>query len=289
LLYGINTGKMFSSNLSQYKELIPPNDRFWADPFIIYENRQYYVFVEEVIAKNNKGHISCLTIDENENISIPQIVIEKPYHMSYPFVFSYNNEYYMIPETAANKTIELYKCVGFPDKWDKVMNLVENIQAFDATLLYKDCKWWLFANVRENEETSSFDELFLFYSADLFSGNWTPHVKNPIVSDVRSARPAGKLFTYNGNLYRPSQNSSKIYGYGIKVNRIVTLTENEYKEECISDIEPLWSEKIIAVHTLNFVNEMTIVDGLKKRARYPAAIIRRFRRLWDRFVGHFEK
>ena len=280
LLYGINEGKTFSSALTRYKKLIPPNDRFWADPFIIYENRQYYVFVEEVLAKNNKGHISFLTIDENENVSVPQIIIEKPYHMSYPFIFAYNNEYYMIPETAANKTIELYKCVGFPDKWEKIMNLMENVQAFDATVLQKDGKWWLFTNIRDNDETSSFDELFLFYSEDLFSDNWMPHVRNPIVSDVRSARPAGRIFAYNGNLYRPSQNSSKIYGYGVKINHIVALTEEEYIEECVSDIEPLWSKKIIAVHTLNFVNELTIVDGLMKKARYPDAIIRNLRRLW---------
>lgn len=280
LLYAINKGKMLSPTLSRYKQLIPPPDRFWADPFIIYEDRKYYVFVEEVMAQNNKGHISYLTIDENEKVSLTKKIIEKPYHMSYPFIFSYNNEYYMIPETSANKTIELYKCVDFPDKWELKMTLMENVQAFDATVLRKNGKWWLFANIRENEQTSSFDELFLFYSEDLFSGNWTPHVKNPIVSDVRSARPAGNIFEYNGNLYRPSQNSSKIYGYGIKINHIVTLNEEEYKEECISDIEPLWSKKIIAVHTLNFVNEMTIVDGLMKRSRYPSAIIRKFRKLY---------
>ena len=280
LLYGINKGKNLSPTLSQYKKLIPPHDRFWADPFIVYEKRQYYIFVEEVLAQNNKGHISYLTIDENENVSMTKKIIEKPYHLSYPFVFSYNNEYYMIPETAGNNTIELYKCVDFPDKWEMVSIIMKNIQAFDTTILQKDGKWWLFANIRENEQTSSFDELFLFYSEDLFSGIWTPHVKNPIVSDVRSARPAGNIFAYNGNLYRPSQNSSKIYGYGIKVNHIVALNEEEYKEECISDIEPLWSKKILAVHTLNFVNEMTIVDGLMKRSRYPAAFIRQFRKLW---------
>jgi hypothetical protein len=286
LLYGINKAKTFSLSLSRYKKLLPPKDRFWADPFIIYENHQYYIFMEEVLAANNKGHISYLIVDENENVSISQKVIEKPYHMSYPFIFLHNNEYYMIPETSANKTIELYKCVGFPDKWELVMNLMENIQAFDTTILQKDGKWWLFANIRDSEKTSSFDELFLFYSDDLFSQNWIPHAKNPIVSDVRSARPAGKIFTYNGNLCRPSQNSSKLYGYGIKINHIVTLTEVEYKEVCVNDIEPLWDPQIKAVHTLNFVHEMTIIDGLMDRARYPDAIIRRFRRLWDRFVSH---
>jgi len=191
----------------------------------------------------------------------------------------------MIPETSENRTIELYKCIEFHDRWEMETTLMEHISASDATLFQRDGKWWLFASVRENEGTPSNDELFLFYSEDLFSGNWQPHVKNPVVSDVKSARPAGRIFTYNGNVYRPSQNSSKRYGYGIKINHIVTLSETDYKEECVDDIEPFWDEEIIAVHTLNFVNELTIIDGLRQRARRPSDILRYFRRRWGSNSG----
>ena len=289
LLFDVNQCSELSSlisRLSSYKKMIPPRDRFWADPFVVYENRKHYVFIEEVTAQSNRGHISCFVIDEDGTPSVPKKIIEEPYHMSYPFVFSHNDEYYMIPETGANKTIDLYKCIDFPEKWEKVTTLMKDVQAYDATLFQKQGKWWLFVNICENEGMSSLDELFLFFSEDLFSGNWIPHVKNPIVSDVRAARPAGKIFSYNGNLYRPSQNSSKIYGYGMKINHIITLTETEYKEECVNDIEPLWDKKIIAVHTLNFVNGVTIIDGLMKRTRYPSAIFRRFRRLWRQLRGH---
>jgi hypothetical protein len=278
LLYDLNECGMYSSTLSKYKKLIPPPDRFWADPFVIYENHKYYVFIEEVPAQSNRGHISCFTIDETGTPSAPKKIIDNPYHMSYPFVFSHNNAYYMIAETGENKTIDLYRCIDFPEKWEKLLTLMENIQAFDTTVFLKDGKWWLFVNIKENEGVSSSDELFLFYSEDIISGNWTAHAKNPIVSDVKSARPAGKIFAYNGNIYRPSQNSSKIYGYGMKLNHIVTLSETDYKEECVSEIEPLWDKSIIAVHTLNFVNGLTIIDGLTQRPRYPAAIYRRLRR-----------
>jgi hypothetical protein len=92
--------------------------------------------------------------------------------------------------------------------------LMINVYAVDPTILRKDGKWWLFVNIRENEGASSLDELFLFYSADLFCRDWTPHPKNPVVSDVKSSRPAGRIFSYNGNIYRPSQNNSKRYGMG---------------------------------------------------------------------------
>jgi hypothetical protein len=106
------------------------------------------------------------------------------------------------------------------------------------------------------------------YSADLVCRDWTPHPKNPIVSDVKSSRPAGRIFSYNGNIYRPSQNNSKRYGSGIKINHIITLTETEYQEDCVNDIEPRWDKQIMGTHTLNFVENLTIVDGLTRRAKY---------------------
>ena len=54
----------------------------------------------------------------------------------------------------------------------------------------------------------------------------------------------------------------------MKINHIVTLSETEYEEVCISDIEPLWDDEIIATHTLNFANELTIIDGLMKQVRF---------------------
>jgi len=268
LLYDANHMAECSSSLWRFKEIVPPKDRFWADPFIIYDNHKYYVFIEEFLYKKNKGHISYLTIDENGNTSVPKKIIEKPYHLSYPFVFSHNNEYYMIPETADNRTIELYKCVQFPEKWELATTLMKDIYAVDPTVFLKDGKWWLFVNVCENEGASPLDELFLFYSADLFCGNWTPHPKNPVVSDVKSARPAGRIFSFNGNVYRPSQNNSWRYGYGMKLNQIVALSETEYKEVCVNDIEPQWDKRMRGIHTLNCVEKLTMVDAIKRRPRY---------------------
>ena len=37
------------------------------------------------------------------------------------------------------------------------------------------------------------------FHADSPFGPFTPHRRNPVKSDVRSARPAGKLFTWNGD------------------------------------------------------------------------------------------
>jgi hypothetical protein len=268
LMYRLEVNGNFSSSLSTFKKIIPPRDRFWADPFVVFKNNRYYIFVEEYVYRTRKAHIAFLTMDRDGTCSMAEKVFEKPYHLSYPFIFSYADEYYMVPETGANRTIDLYKCVSFPDKWEFVKTLMSNISAFDATLWHNGGKWWLFANVCENAGTLPFDELYLYYTTDLLAGQWTPHALNPVVSDVKSARPAGRIFTHKRNVYRPSQNSSYRYGHGMKINQIVTLSESEYKEVCVVDIEPLWDKRIFACHTFNFVEGLTVVDGLQRRAKW---------------------
>ena len=255
----------FSSSLWRYQKIVPPKDRFWADPHIIYRNDKYYIFHEEYLYDSGKGRIAVITMDSNGNYADPEVVLEKPYHLSYPYVFEYENEYYMIPETQATRTIQLFKCTEFPAKWEFQLNLMENIEAVDSTLVRHEGKWWLFANVTEYEGASSWDELFLYSSDDLFSTDWTPHPANPIVSDCKSARPAGRLFQQNGTLYRPSQNCSHRYGYGFNLAEVKQLNETSYKEDVVTRVEPNWDKSIVGTHTFNRVNSLHVVDALYRR------------------------
>ena len=148
------------------------------------------------------------------------------------------------------------------------MHLLENISAYDTTLFHHNGKWWMFTTVLEYKGASSDDELFLFYSDDLLSTDWTPHPQNPIVSDVRRARPAGRIFSSGGVLYRPSQNCSVRYGYGLKINEIRVLTETEYQETELSSVEPLWDRNLIATHTFNRTGSLTVIDAERRRFKF---------------------
>ena len=174
----------------------------------------------------------------------------------------------MIPESKDNKTIDLYVSTNFPYKWEFKKRLIDNIAAVDTTILFYKEKYWLFANVVKNEGASSLDELFLYSSNTLISDNWVSHPCNPIVSDVRKSRPAGNFFLYKENLFRPSQNCSKNYGYGMKINRVLKLTETEYEEIVVNSIYPNWDEKLFATHTFSYCEKLTVIDGCFKRKRY---------------------
>jgi hypothetical protein len=245
--------------------LMPPGDRFWADPFPVGENDTYFIFVEEFPYKTRKGHISVIEMDNAGAVKPPVKVLEKDYHLSYPFLFKWRGTHFMIPETSSNRTVELYRGVGFPHRWELEKVLLTDIRAVDATLEEIDGRWWMFANVGV-EGASANDELCLFY-ADSPLGPWTPHRRNPVKSDVRSSRPAGRLFRLEGTLYRPSQDASVFYGYAIVINRIVRLTPSEFAEEEVSRILPRWRRTLERNHTLNSAGRLTVIDGYVRRRR----------------------
>lgn len=258
-----------STEFWRFNKIIPPKDRFWADPYILYIDNIYYIFIEEFLYRNKKGHISVLTMDDKGNYNNPVKILERPYHLSHPFIFKWDGIYYMIPESFSNKTIEVYKCTDFPYKWEFYKNMFEDITAADTILYNYHQTWWLFTTVAENDGASPWDELFVFYSDNPLGGDWKAHLQNPILSDARRARPAGKILEYNGNIYRFSQDCSKGYGYGIRVNQIVKLNETEYHEREISFIEPNWDKHIKSVHTFDHENRLTIIDGKVRRLQLP--------------------
>jgi len=267
LMYKYNENGGLSKTIYQFKKIIPPKNKFWADPFVLKEGNDYFVFFEEYLTSTKKGHISVFKIDEKGDYSEPKVVLDKDYHLSYPFIFKEENTLFMIPETRENNSIELYKCVEFPNKWELEKVLMSDVQAVDSTILKKDGKFWMFTSIRENEGSSTADELFLFSSKELKSDQWKSHPQNPIISDIRCSRSAGKVFSFNNELYRPSQNGAKFYGHAMNISKIVTLDDDVYKEEIVSSIFPNWEKDVKATHTLNFDENLTVIDAMVKSRR----------------------
>jgi len=262
LLYSFK--QEISDDFSEFKKLMPSKDKFWADPHLVQVDGRYYIFIEEFLQAKNKGHISVIEMDETGNWKAPVTVLEKDYHLSYPFIFKWNDKFYMVPESVANNTIDLYECVDFPHNWKFKQSLMENVSAVDTTLIHYANKWWLFTALAENEAAAPNFELFLFYSDDIFGGKWVPHPQNPIVSDVKSARPAGSIFVKDGKLFRVSQDCSKIYGYGFDLNEVEVLSETEYREKRTLSIRPNWDKKILATHTFANCGNLTVIDVFRR-------------------------
>ncbi len=253
--------------LSRFKKIIPPLEEFWADPFIIEHQNRHYLFIEVFPFATEKGHISCMEVREDGSVTEPVKVLERPYHLSYPNVFEYQGAYYMVPETGDNQTIELYQATNFPYEWTFKHTLMENIRAYDASLIFHDGLWWLFAAVSVTEDCPTTEELYLFYADSPLSQEWTAHANNPVVSDAASARPAGKLIQQGDKLIRPSQNCAGSYGAGINFCEIQCLSRNGYRETILETLNADWDENLLGVHTFNSDSLYTVSDAILARRK----------------------
>jgi hypothetical protein len=57
------------------------------------------------------------------------------------------------------------------------------------------------------------------------------------------------------------------YGYATRIYHITKLSEDDYAETEVAAIEPTWDKKILATHTLNHADGLTVIDALQPRFR----------------------
>ena len=246
--------------------LEPPSEYNYADPFLFEQNHRHYMFFEVWHAKS-KGEIWCSELDEMGKAGEPRVVLRRPYHLSFPFVFEWKGEIYLLPETRQHKTIEVYRAIEFPYRWDAGRVLMNDVSAVDTIIAEYAGKLWLFTAGIGGPEFR-LNELSLFFADTLF-GTWKPHPKNPIVCDLRKGRLAGALFFRGSDLMRPAQDCSKAYGQAVTLNRITVLSESDYKEEIVSTIVPDWMPNIHRVHTFNQTGRFEVLDACRIIFRYP--------------------
>jgi hypothetical protein len=253
-------------DLAGFTRLMPPKDRYWADPFPLEKNGRWYVFFEELPFAAGKAHISMIEVKPDGSSSRPQRVLERDYHLSYPFLVEHDGALYMIPESARNGTVEAWRCVDFPLRWKFERVLLDGVRCVDATPYRGDDRWWLFANLASGGTRVFDDELHLFHAADLL-GDWKPHPRNPVKSDVRGARPAGRLYWRGGALYRPAQVCTPRYGAGLSLNRVLRLTPRDYAERQVEVVLPSAEAGLLGLHTVNRAGALTVVDAFARRGK----------------------
>ena len=236
---------------------------YWADPFPINYKNETWVFYEEFDGKSQKGKIGVGKWNGQEMTDC-RTVLEEPWHLSYPMIWEENGDYFLIPESGEAKATYVYKARNFPNQWER-LGLFFPEEGFDPTLLKKDNHYWLFLNQKSHPGASPFVELFLYSSPSLENPVWTPHPLNPVVSDVCSSRPAGRIVERNGKFYRPAQDSGRRYGHKIRIQKITQWTESAYQEKTIALIEPDENKGVLGTHTLNFTDSWVFSDNFYRK------------------------
>ncbi|MCF0126044.1 MAG: hypothetical protein HUJ68_09895, partial [Clostridia bacterium] len=255
-----------SKNLLDFKKIRNPFGRWAADPFLIEYNGCNYIYAEMASIITRKGDIYCINIDDKK----PKWkkCIRNKFHMSFPNVFLHNNCYYMVPETAQDYQVAIYKAIKMPYKWAK-----------ETTLLY-DEKNHPVDNISLPDSCYPFDDSFItyikqkneFYLALYLKTNGFFCQTNKTKDLNRRLRPAGQFFNYREKLFYPSQNCEKTYGGGLIINS-VKLSNNKNDILFIPEFEitPLdvFRSKLCAncvgIHTYNLNENYEVIDIITSR------------------------
>lgn len=201
---------------------------FYADPFVVERDGQSFLFAEAYPYAGGKGHIVCAEVDNEGRTGPFRTILERPWHLSYPYVFEHAGETYLAPEGSTHGGVEIYRATAFPWEWTLVHHLLPDWPLVDATLFDHDGRLWLLAGAA-TPGGSDWDELYAWHAPAL-AGPWTPHRLNPIKSDCRSARPGGRPLRLGGRLLRPAQRCERGYGEALAWLEIRTLTPDAFEE-----------------------------------------------------------
>ncbi|AOA57464.1 hypothetical protein BFG52_03255 [Acinetobacter larvae] len=253
------------NSLEQLKdsfEIHSPHKFTFADCFYAEHNHRHFIFFEEVDAQHPVGFLSVLEIFQDGRYTEPTPILKCDYHLSYPCIFKIESDWYMIPESASNKNIELWKCTEFPYHWQKHSDLMTNIEAVDSTPFFYNGLWYLFTSTRRGCKKFG-DRLDIFYTKDILNPNWHEHPKNPVCRGQQQYRMAGNIFNYQGKLVRPSQDSLKRYGGHIELKEITLLTPDDYQETLLDTILPNWDSRDDGCHSIDVNNQVVVIDAIR--------------------------
>lgn len=244
-----------------FAELPAPPGHGFADPFPLHWQGQDWVLVED-ISPDGKGCLAALQIKPDGSIAATIPVLERPYHLSYPFPIVAGNDLFLLPESALDNTVQLLRCsrdsfAGGAEAWKLEKILYAGCLLVDTTPFFHDGKWYFFTTRVDNGP-----HMFLFV-ADRLDGAWQYHPCNPVSTDVRAARSAGALFWRGSRLFRPLQDCSVRYGYAIVIKEITRLTPTEFEERTAETILPDWSPGLLGTHTLNSNGNLEAIDGIR--------------------------
>ncbi|CAN0444662.1 unnamed protein product, partial [Phaeothamnion confervicola] len=159
-----------------------------------------------------------------------------------PFPFEFSDDLYLVPETSAEGGVHLYRCVSFPDRWDRVRTILHGIDAAD-TVIFKHCeRWWLITSIRKSQGSSG-RYLAIFFTDHPIVGNWIAHPINEAKLYEEwpngSGRNAGAPIRASDRLLRPSQQNPNYYGERVRWMEIVELSETGFEEIALEDFHPL--------------------------------------------------
>lgn len=260
-------------DLTGFVPVEPPSGRFYADPFVVETPRGIRIYVEDSPMGLHRGRITSLRPTAGGSWSPERVVLEDLDHRAYPHVLRAEAGLVLTADSGRSGGVDVFVQNGPDTELQHVTTCLEGVPASDPTLLWHEGLYWLFVGVADHG-MSPWDELHAYFAAEI-AGPWQPHRLNPVVADVRSARPAGRVFRWGEDMIRPGQDCSERYGGRIVLSAITTLSPDAYDERRVGSIEPRGLPGFCRTHTYTFDGSVEALDGYRQIWRRPCRTRRR--------------
>lgn len=223
--------------------------QFVADPFLMWNDGRYLLFFEGWNRETDQGDICLSSSGDGLTWHYDRVVLDEPYSLSYPQVFLWKGNWYLIP-CIPSGAVQLYKANKFPYEWQYVQTVLQGERFQDVSVLEYGDSLWLFAGAGNR------DELRL-YSSETPLGPWQEHPRSPIIEgDPNHARPGGKPLQVADRIFRFAQDCSPYYGNQVWAFEVTELTPTSYAERLYRDLPVLmgfedWNVR--GMHTLSAI------------------------------------
>jgi len=201
-----------------------------ADPFLFVEDHTWHLFFEVYNHSRDPTAVIGHATSETSGCTwqYDGVVLETDLHLSFPYVFEHENDYYMVPDawskSHASAPVCLYRADSFTNEWQEVTTVVRPQRPIhDCILFQHDGRWWALAGEDGN--------LFAYSSRRLEESHWQPHASNPVIEGrERAARPGGRPFVTEDALFVYFQDCSKNYGRKVRLYEITSLSPDIYND-----------------------------------------------------------
>lgn len=228
-----------------------------ADPFLALHHERLWLFYEDLLPHSRHGRIAVMpAFDEATE---PSVVLERPYHLSYPHVFEHAGDWFMIPESSANSTVDLYRARRFPYQWEHVKTLIQGPRLVDTTSFPHEGRWYFFTTASLPGRAY----ISLLFVAEAIDAPWRLHPASPLTGDAAMARGAGPVTRWNGRLIRPVQDCLVRYGYSVTLREIVQLSPSVFEDQPVEQVLPSWCPGLSGTHTFCPAGPALALDGLR--------------------------
>lgn len=240
------------------------DSEWYADPFLFEWNGRCFLFAERMNRWRLIGSIAVCEIFKNGEVSKFKEVLVEPFHLSYPNVFEYKGQIYMIPESGLNQDIRLYVSTQFPYKWEFVKDLYSGANYVDTSFISKIQDGSAIINSYDWDKRTSH-----YFKFDLEKQSLSELPDNP---GLLNERCGGNMFVNDRCAYRVLQDCSRNYGEKVIINRIECddfenglARDTQHIEIRPYDLHLSTNQRPIRCHTYNRSEEFEVVDFQSSR------------------------